>query len=78
MYCIYCKSTEVFPLMNDGGSVLMCRACERSFPNPWFDAERFQGNRAPSCPACGVRAVYNSDTTWSTCPGCHHSFYKGL
>ena len=29
--CIYCQSTDVFALTNDGGSVQMCYACKRIY-----------------------------------------------
>ncbi|MEX0595026.1 MAG: hypothetical protein WD512_00895, partial [Candidatus Paceibacterota bacterium] len=41
--CPYCKSTKHIPFLNDGGSVLICQNCQKTFSNiyyntgsPWF------------------------------------------
>lgn len=29
--CIYCQSTNVYPLINDGGSIQMCNVCGQTY-----------------------------------------------
>lgn len=29
--CIYCQSTNVIPLINDGGSIQQCNSCDKSY-----------------------------------------------
>lgn len=50
--CPYCKSTKHIPFLNDGGSVLICQNCQKTFSNiyyntgsPWF-SDKFKAENA--------------------------------
>ena len=32
--CIYCKSNETFPIVNDGGSITYCENCKKTYKSP--------------------------------------------